>query len=85
MVSVGADWAHNVFPCIAGDQNTKLVAAGSLFPQGFGLCFLKFGLDCRGQNGPTWENRRALQISVMGQLQLQGSGCSLTLPKPQKG
>ena len=49
MVSVGADWAHNVFPCIAGDQNTKLVAAGSLFPQGFGLCFLKFGLDCHGQ------------------------------------
>ena len=26
LVSVGADWAHNVFQCIAGDQNTKLVA-----------------------------------------------------------
>ena len=77
--SKNAERLTKMHQCITGDQNTKLVA------HFLDLCFLKFGLDCRGQNGPTWENRRALQISVMGQLQLQGSGCSLTLPKPQKG
>ena len=51
--------------CITGDQNTKLEA------HFLGLCFLKFGLDCRGQNGSGMFRRFSLPGKTAGLCRFQ--------------